>query len=662
MISNKDSNNSPTFSFYSKKELAQKDSIKQIDLILEKYNILENDNQLISSFEKNVLYIINYIEVLFIKRVPIPEDIEDLFLNNPSLKENINLFIEKKLLNLTKKDSLYFFKDINIMLHILSIGTNEKIIESYNNYNFDSTSNLFRFYENRLKELFLTNKELFCLSFDSYIILLRTITQICNFNSIDEIAKKSIKFFIELMTESINILKFNILLDKNQLNKLNNIQGKYLYYFSYIENIPFDTNDLKTTFENYFLTLERHEAGYVISSESNFGDETQNLDSQEFLIYKKNSSVLILKLIKDLKANINEELYFKEEDFQRILRFYYKKFSLYHSNDDIAENLDIFQKDLLNTLLLNYHINQDFKKQLDYHFIIDDFIFSQEILTNTNIEIIFQLLYFTDDIALYKYHLISQILVQHNPIKNDYHEYFKLAIFDLCVNKSIHIKYNTDLENVLKKISTYVDNYKIASHLLSVYSKIYLSLSLFYSENQINIDKAKKLYASFIQINGLEILENEYNEINLRILSNIQHSKDFILNEFFENKNRELKNELESIKNRIDKNISSNEMKTLLSIFISNEIFHGVCETVIVEYEEKLTTLDAGFEEYQIILPKYIIRLIFTSVYKNNFLSIFDNYKSFLENDLCSILNDFKEKNKKFSILIDDEDEIEINY
>jgi hypothetical protein len=662
MISNKDSNNSPTFSFYSKKELAQKDSIKQIDLILEKYNILENDNQLISSFEKNVLYIINYIEVLFIKRVPIPEDIEDLFLNNPSLKENINLFIEKKLLNLTKKDSLYFFKDINIMLHILSIGTNEKIIESYNNYNFDSTSNLFRFYENRLKELFLTNKELFCLSFDSYIILLRTITQLCNFNSIDEIAKKSIKFFIELMTESINILKFNILLDKNQLNKLNNIQGKYLYYFSYIENIPFDTNDLKTTFENYFLTLERHEAGYVISSESNFGDETQNLDSQEFLIYKKNSSVLILKLIKDLKANINEELYFKEEDFQRILRFYYKKFSLYHSNDDIAENLDIFQKDLLNTLLLNYHINQDFKKQLDYHFIIDDFIFSQEILTNTNIEIIFQLLYFTDDIALYKYHLISQILVQHNPIKNDYHEYFKLAIFDLCVNKSIHIKYNTDLENVLKKISTYVDNYKIASHLLSVYSKIYLSLSLFYSENQINIDKAKKLYASFIQINGLEILENEYNEINLRILSNIQHSKDFILNEFFENKNRELKNELESIKNRIDKNISSNEMKTLLSIFISNDIFHGVCETVIVEYEEKLTTLDAGFEEYQIILPKYIIRLIFTSVYKNNFLSIFDNYKSFLENDLCSILNDFKEKNKKFSILIDDEDEIEINY
>jgi hypothetical protein len=662
MISNKDSSDSPAFTFYTQKELEQKDSIKQIDLILEKYNILENDNQLISSFEKNVLYIINYIESLFIKKESIPSDLEDLFLNNSSLKENINLYIEKKLLNITKKDSIYFFKDINIMLHILSIGTNQKILESYNNYNFDSVSNLFRFYENRLKELFLTNKELFSLSFNSYIILLRTITQLCNFNSIDEIAKKSIKYFIELMTESINLLKFNVLLDKTQLNKLNNIQGKYLYYFSYINNIVFDINDLKTTFENYFLMLERHEAGYIISSESNFGDETQNLDSQEFLIYKKNSSILILKLIKDLKANLDEESYFMQEDFQRILRFFYKKFSIYHSNDDEVQSLEVFQKDLLNTLLLNYHIHQDLKTQLDYHLIIDDFIFSQESLSNTNIEIIFQLLYFTDDIALYKYHLISQILVQHNPINNDYHEYFKLAIFNLCINKSIHVKYNTDLENVLKKIYNYINDYKIASHLLSVYSKIYLSLSLLYSQNQIDIEKAKKLYATFVQINGLEILENEYNEINLRILSNIQLPANFIVDEFLENKNIELKNELHNIKNKIEKNLLETEMKTSLATFISNEIFHGVCETTIFDIKENLTILDAGFEEYQIVLQKYIIRLIFTSVYKNNFLSIFENNKSFLENDVYKILNNFKHKDTKFNILIDDEDEIEINY
>ena len=36
--------------------------------------------------------------------------------------------MEKKLSNLIENDSIYFFlKDLNIMLHILSIGTNEKI-------------------------------------------------------------------------------------------------------------------------------------------------------------------------------------------------------------------------------------------------------------------------------------------------------------------------------------------------------------------------------------------------------------------------------------------------------------------------------------------------------------------------------------------------------
>ena len=231
MMINEDSTNSPSFSFFTNKELEQKDCIKQIDEVLEKYNILENDNQLISSLEKNILYTINYIETLSIKKEEIPKEVEDLFQNNFTFKEQINLYIEKKLLNITQKDSIYFFKDVNIMLHLLSIGTKEKIIESYNSYNFDSLSNLFRFYEAKLKFLFSNNIKLFNLTFDSYIVLLRTITQLCSFNSIDIIAKKNIRFFLELMTESINLLKFTVLLDEEKLNKLNNIQGKYLYYF-----------------------------------------------------------------------------------------------------------------------------------------------------------------------------------------------------------------------------------------------------------------------------------------------------------------------------------------------------------------------------------------------------------------------------------------------
>ena len=257
MLIDEDSTNSSTFSLYTEKEIEQKDYIKQIDLILEKYNILENDNQLISSIEKNILYTVNYIETLSIRKEKIPDDLKNLFLNNYAFKENINLYIEKRLFNITKKDSIYFFKDINIMLHILSIGTNEKILESYNSYNFDSLSNLFRFYESRLKELFINDLKLFSLTFDSYIVLLRTITQLCSFNSIDIVAKKNIRFFIELMTETINISKFTIPLDEEKLNKLNNIQGKYLYYFSYLDEIKVEIEDLENTFKNYLLSLKK---------------------------------------------------------------------------------------------------------------------------------------------------------------------------------------------------------------------------------------------------------------------------------------------------------------------------------------------------------------------------------------------------------------------
>ena len=661
MISNEDSVNSPTFSFYTNEELEQKDCIKEIDLILEKYNILENDNQLIGSIEKNILYTINYIETLSIKKEEIPNDLINLFLNNYTFKENINLYIEKKLLNLTKDDSIHFFKDLNIMLHILSIGTKENIIKSYNSYDLESLSNLFRFYESRLKELFINDLKLFSLTFDSYIVLLQTITQLCSFNSIDIIAKKNIKFFIELMTETINILKFTILLDENKLNKLNNIQGKYLYYFSYIEDIKIDTSDLKTTFKNYLLVLERHEDGYTLSKESNFGNKNEDLDSIEFIIFKKNSSLLILKLIKELKEGLDEHLYFDSEYFQRILRFYYKKFSLYLPSEKIAQNLEDFQNDLLNTLLSNYQLNQDFIKKLDYHLIIDNFLFSQENTTNTNLEILYKLLYFAPDIPLYKYYHTVQILIEFRPIKNDYHEFYKLEIFDLTINKSMQNRYTTELEDILNKIYAYVHEYKIASHLLSIYSKIYLSLSLFYSINQEQT-KAKKLYSTFININGLDFLHNEYKKTNDKILENLQLSTEIILEEFLKNKHEELEDEFLIIKNKMNKNHSSKEIITLIEGFISRNIFHGLCETKILKVDENLTILETGFEEHQIISSKYIIRVIFTTVYKNSFFKIFEEHQSFIKNIICQTLDTLEDEDTKFNIILDDDEEIEINY
>ena len=236
-----------------------------------------------------------------------------------------------------------------------------------------------------------------------------------------------------------------------------------------------------------------------------------------------------------------------------------------------------------------------------------------------------------------------------------------MEIFDLTINKALQENYSYEIEDILNKIYIYVNDYKIASHLLSVYSKIYLSLSLFYSTNKLDLEKAKTFYAIFIQMNGSDILQNDYKNLNLEILNNINVPSDLILKEFLDNKNKQLKNEIINIKNRVNI-IPNDEIKASLANFISNNIFHGLCETYILKKEEELITFDIGFEESQIKTNKYLIRLIFTSLYKKNFLEVYEQNILFIENEILKILNNLKDKNEKFNILIDSEDEIEINY
>ena len=56
------------------------------------------------------------------------------------------------------------------------------------------------------------------------------------------------------MTETINILKFNIPLDENKLQKLNNIQGKYLYTFHILMTLFFEANNLQKDFQKLFIS------------------------------------------------------------------------------------------------------------------------------------------------------------------------------------------------------------------------------------------------------------------------------------------------------------------------------------------------------------------------------------------------------------------------
>lgn len=668
MIDENYSNDSSYFSLFTKKELEQKSYIDEINIIVKKYDIIKDENLLISSTQNTFLYLINYLIDISNKKEDLPIDVKKLFLENLFLKEQSNLFLEKKLDYLTKNDSTHFFKDINIIMQILTIGTKEEILNSNSKLNYISISNLFRFYESLLQDLFQNNNELFSLTFYTYIILLKTLTQLCTISSIEIIKEKNINTLIELMTETINIIKYTIPIDEIKMSKINSILGKYLYYFSHIDDISINLNNLDNSLEKYLLSLEKQKDGFLLSKDNHFGEENNNLGSQEFLTFKYYSSILILKLIYKMKNLIEEEKYFYTESFQKILRFYYKNFSIEFSKDKIAKDTKNLETDLLNSLLHNYKLNLNLTKTVTYHSVIEDFVFSESEFNKNSLEIIYRILYFASDIDEFKYYYIAQILVDSSPIKNDYYEFFKLSILELVINKSLNKKYNVHIEDTLSKISDYI-NQNLPYNLLSIYSKIYLNLSLAYSYHQKDLLKAKKFYSIFIQINSMEIIEDEYSKTRDLIIKNIQSfnpdtNHDDIIKEFLNIKESQLKNEILILNSKIHSKDQSfyKDAKLILSKLISNEIFHGLCEVNILEtliYNKNLQKNE--FEEHLIYVNKdCIIQLLFSLSNEKNFNTILKYYEQFLKTDVYPILNYFEKENIRYDFT--DDDEYEINY
>ena len=567
MIDDQNSKNSSTFSLFSKKELEHQTYINEVNLLVEKYNILENENQLIGSTDKNFLYLIDYINSLNKNNQSIPQDITTLFLENIFLKEQINDFLEKNLNNITKNSSIDFFKEITLILFILSIGTKEKILDIDFNYNYNAISNLFRFYENHLKDLHKNNSTLFVLTFNSYTILLKTFIQICKINSIDLQKTKNIHNILELITETINKVKFSILLEKVFLEKLTSIQGKYLFYFSHLEDFDINTNNLDNSIEKYFLSFEKQIAGYTIYN-ANI-QENDNSNFNEFLILKNYSSILILKLIEKLKEKLKVDEYFNTDNFQRILRLYYKTFYNGFNKLEIPSSIEIFEKNLLNSFLYDYNINLNFNKKVDHHTIIEDFIILEKDFDSSNLETIYNILKFSPDIKDFKYYAIADILVDTNQIANDYQEFYKLMIFNLIINKTQNSNKKIEIE-ILDRIFYYITNIEVKYQFISIFTKLYLDLSYFYSFKMIYLNKSKKLFYLYLNIKKEHCIIDNYLNIENSIISNIKiHEPNFDQNKLV--KEFLIAKSLELHSNVYNKQNNDIEIKKIISGFISDD-------------------------------------------------------------------------------------------
>ncbi|TLT05227.1 hypothetical protein [Aliarcobacter cibarius] len=628
------------FLFFSKNEIEEKNHIYEISKIITKYNILKDENELIGPKEKNHLHIINYALSLQKQGIKLPTDLQNLFLNNITLKRDINLYLEKKLSNLVTDDTNHILKDINILVSITAIGSTENILDSSYNYNLKAISNLFRFYETNLLDFFKNNAKLFDVSFDTYMILLKTLFQLSIVNSTNILRNRSIHNILELITESVNIVKYTILLNNIQLSRINTLLGRYLYMFSHLEKIQIDSNDLNNTFDEFLLYFYRQEDGFELAKNNNFGFENELDYETEFLLFKNYSAIFILKLIKKLK-NIDSQIYLKNHLFRKIISSFYKRFSLF-GNNLISKDFEVIKTDLLNCLILNYTSDMTFDKKQNYCYVLEDFILNENKLNNKNIEIIYRILYFADDIEEFKYSHIVNILTNSNPIRNGYQEFFKLSILDLYVSKTMKKTLVKDEDiALLEKIVAYCMNNNADIHLRSILTKIYLNIGTLFCINKVKDEKIEELYIVSLLINSYDIIENNYSKQNLAIIKYLKILSNEINTKLIENYFNKVVTKLEILCGHFFAKNSTKEQKIIfIKDVLVKQLFFNIVD---IEFNDGSKTFVNKLEledSTYIINSRDSAIFLYIKINEEIFNKIFNSSKLFIQDKLEKVFEE----------------------
>ena len=172
--------------------------------------------------------------------------------------------------------------------------------------------------------------------------------------------------------------------------------------------------------------------------------------------------------------------------------------------------------DLLDNYVYVYKENENINNCME---IVTNFLKNKE-FDSSNMQILLYIVLFLEELNEDKLIEILSILLTLTKFENDYHEFHKLQLIDNIIKKLVTKKDERITELLNEKLVEYIEVNKIASHLMSIYSKIYLSLSMFNSSlrDKNSVELTKYYYYKYLSINGKELLENEYENINKIIL------------------------------------------------------------------------------------------------------------------------------------------------
>ena len=348
--------------------------------------------------------------------------------------------------------------------------------------------------------------------------------------------------------------------------------------------------------------------------------------------------------------------------FEEILELYVSVIE--HIQIPKLNDVQDFKTHLLNNYIYIYNKELDTN---DFLYMIDEFIENPD-FNSSNMHIIHSLVLFASNINDEKLLKILEILIKLDKFKNDYHEFYKLNVCDVIINRFVYSQNQIMSKGLVEGIVEYVETNKIASHLMSIYSKIYLSLSLYYSYDSDfkSIELSKLYYFSYIGINGKDLLENEYSRLNRDILYNhgkksiedmnlenvmISDSKCIeigskLLKNYFEQQEINLKYNINQKLSNIVTDIFTNDglnddlLNKHIEGFISRDIFHGLTFVSIEGLcENECTLIDLGYEKIEIpLIDGYKLRMAYSNVYKYIFENIYEKNKEYIKQNIINLI------------------------
>lgn len=565
-------------------------------------------------------------------------------------------YVQTKIKKVMKDSSIFQFKELIDIVNLLSFGKNYKIFEKYNEYSEKGISSILRDYEQKLKDNFESNKEEFEILFNYYMTLLDSLNELCIINTMDILRKKKIKIIIDLLTESINLLKFSIKLDEKKITYLSSFQGKQLLLFSNLDQNNIIESDIKGLISIFSFNFNKQIDGYfLIAGENNF-------TSKFFPTFLLNTSKLLLLMLKKLDS-LGDTYFDKLKDIIDL----YNKYCL-KDNISITSSND-FKKSLLNNLFILYSDDSiDNEKQ-----IINIILQKDEISLNEYI-ILHELVLYLDSIKKEDLFNIVKKLILIKKAQNDFIEDNKLKVIDAVINVFINNRDFDDKTSMFIAIKKYLYITNTATHLISTFSKIHLSISLYYSFlDEKNIVLSQKEYFTAEKICAFTQIKDEYKDIYVHILYNnaIRYlSKNSLANKFSnmqlinfshnlmkeyfisEEKNikLELHNSLSNIIEHIltNTNYSKEKLENEICSTISKNVFFGLCTCYILkknEFNNKFNEI--GFDILkQDLVNDYIIVYKYSYSYYEAFNVVFNKNNTFIKNVITNLILSYTMKNE----------------